>query len=342
MSRLGRPLGVVTLLLLAAKVEADQVWLKNGDRLSGKIQYRERRYLVLSSPALGQSVIKWSAVETFQSDVPLELELRGEGGRTVTTVYQGEPGTILTAGGEVIKLADIVSVIRPGALLEHWQWDGDLDAELELKDDGDTRSRQVTLDLDTSLEQRWWRLRLESEVEYETRNNRTSDDNAQVSFTTDRFITDQWYLRGRLGWKRDKVEYDFSGRVYGLGAGRRVFNDAKRTLDATVELDRLDYRWLVSVEDSVEMPLEVRFEALSIDLRYTERFARLPVDFTAEVGYFHPLSIPVDFIIDSELSLKYRLNSWARLTLKFELDQTSAKGIRNRDTRTLFGLGMDW
>jgi hypothetical protein len=321
---------------------ADLVWLKNGDRLSGKIQYREKKALVLTSPSFGRIVIKWTSVQSFQSDVALELELRGQPGKTVSKIFQSEPGTILLADGEVITLKQIESLVRPGIPFENWHWDGDLDIELDVEDESDSKSRQVTLDLDTTLEKRWWRFRLESEIEYETKNNRKTDDNAEHTVTGDYFVDEEWYLRGRLERDRDSVNNDFLGREIGAGVGRRFYNDAKRSLDAAVELDHFNYQWVIEDSSVGEIPLQLDFEAVSMDLQYDEKLAWLPLDFKAELMYLQPFSIPVDYIIDGEISLKYRLNSWARLTFKLEYDETRAEGVNSRDTRTVFGFGVSW
>jgi len=67
---------VFALLLLASAARADQVTLKNGDRLSGKIVNGDGKTLLLKSDFAGDVTIQWDAITGIESTAPLNLTLK--------------------------------------------------------------------------------------------------------------------------------------------------------------------------------------------------------------------------------------------------------------------------
>jgi hypothetical protein len=55
-----------------------------------------------------------------------------------------------------------------------------------------------------------------------------------------------------------------------------------------------------------------------------------------------PFTSDIDYILDSEAGLRYKLNSWAALTLKAEWDKVSSQYGDLNDRRYLFGVGVGW
>src|SRR6266850_1989436 len=62
--------------LLCFDVFADQVILKNGDRLSGTILKSDGEHLILKSEFAGEVKIKWAAIDQLSSDRPLYVLLK--------------------------------------------------------------------------------------------------------------------------------------------------------------------------------------------------------------------------------------------------------------------------
>lgn len=68
---------LICLLVLVScpNIFADQIILKNGDRLTGKIVKKDGDKIVIETEAAGTVTILWSAVEKIISDEPLNLKL---------------------------------------------------------------------------------------------------------------------------------------------------------------------------------------------------------------------------------------------------------------------------
>jgi putative salt-induced outer membrane protein YdiY len=76
---------IITAFILAQALLADQVTLKNGDRLSGNILKYDGKNLVLKSDLAGEVVIPWENVTGVTSTQPLNVTLK-DGQRVVGTV----------------------------------------------------------------------------------------------------------------------------------------------------------------------------------------------------------------------------------------------------------------
>jgi putative salt-induced outer membrane protein YdiY len=67
---------LVVFCLSASSANADQVTLKNGDRLTGAIVKSDGKTLLLKTDAAGEVTLKWDAVSAIASSEPLNLQLK--------------------------------------------------------------------------------------------------------------------------------------------------------------------------------------------------------------------------------------------------------------------------
>jgi ribosomal protein S1 len=66
---------VMAAILLAGLLQADQITLKNGDRVTGKIVKKDGDKVTFNSELLGEVTIPWTAVTNISSDEPLVVIL---------------------------------------------------------------------------------------------------------------------------------------------------------------------------------------------------------------------------------------------------------------------------
>lgn len=146
---------LMTMALLSPALFADQVSLKNGDRLTGTIVKSDAKTLVLKTEAAGDVTFQWSAIDTIISTQPLHVGLAGGQmvvGPVATT--DGQIQVTTQTAGVVTASKDAVQVIRSDseqaaydAAIERLQhphlgdfWSGTLDTGLSL-----TRGNSATL-----------------------------------------------------------------------------------------------------------------------------------------------------------------------------------------------------
>jgi putative salt-induced outer membrane protein len=106
---------MLSLYLSVALVRADQVTLKNGDRLSGSIVKTddEKKSLEIKTELAGEVIVQWDAVTAIVSSQPLHLTLSD--GRVITGTVTTSDGKIAVAtkeGGEVSTEHAAIKAIR--------------------------------------------------------------------------------------------------------------------------------------------------------------------------------------------------------------------------------------
>jgi len=109
-----KPFCVLCVILLASSIVfADQVVLKNGDRLTGTIVKSDGKNLVLKSEFAGEVTIQWDAVQGLTSAGDLHLDLKN-GQKIVGQVstIDGRLVVATKAQGNVSAPVDSVAIIR--------------------------------------------------------------------------------------------------------------------------------------------------------------------------------------------------------------------------------------
>jgi len=107
---------VILLSLFSFPALADQITLKNGDRLTGTIVKSDGKTVVLHTDAAGDLTIQFDAVQSIKTDEELHLELKN--GQKVVGPVTGADGRLEVAtktGGTVEASTGDVAVIRNDA-----------------------------------------------------------------------------------------------------------------------------------------------------------------------------------------------------------------------------------
>ena len=69
-------LQLATFLSVSFSVYADEVLLKNGDKISGTILSKSGSVLEMKTSYAEKIVIKWDAIKTLSSDIPMNVTLK--------------------------------------------------------------------------------------------------------------------------------------------------------------------------------------------------------------------------------------------------------------------------
>ena len=113
-----RTLAVLALTALfgfSTLLFADQVTLKNGDRLTGTVVKSDGKTLVIHTDAAGDVEFKYDAIDNIKTDE--ELHLAAKGGKTAVGPVTTADGTIVvaTTAGNIEMPKDQVTSIRNDA-----------------------------------------------------------------------------------------------------------------------------------------------------------------------------------------------------------------------------------
>lgn len=107
------PCAAACALLLAATALADQVMLKNGDRISGSVLRFDGKNVLLKSEFAGDLTIPWDAVTGIATSEPLNVGMKGS---------QMLVGTVQLADGQLsVRTADAGVVSAPRESVEFFR-----------------------------------------------------------------------------------------------------------------------------------------------------------------------------------------------------------------------------
>jgi putative salt-induced outer membrane protein len=104
---------VVAALLFSSGTFADQITLKNGDRITGTIMNSDKKTLLIKTEVAGDVTVQWAAIEGISSAQPLHIGLSG--GQVLVGPVKTENGRVevtTPASGEVTTSKDSIEVIR--------------------------------------------------------------------------------------------------------------------------------------------------------------------------------------------------------------------------------------
>jgi len=99
-------LAVLCLLLPGASLFADQIVLKNGDKLSGTITKSDDKTLLIKTDFAGDVTVQWPAIQEVTSTQPLHVAVQGRKtlAGPVTTAADGNL-VVATAAGAAVNVA---------------------------------------------------------------------------------------------------------------------------------------------------------------------------------------------------------------------------------------------
>lgn len=222
--------GLAFLLSSSTVLQADEVLMKNGDRLTGSVVRQEGNTLNLKTTYAGTLELDWSQVSEVVFEEAKPLLLQDERVLEVKAVRteEGTRPVLLDAENEPLPVTqEQVKVLNP----EPWEmgrggkFSGSF--HLALKNEAGN-SESSELDADLKLNYRLLRYELQSytQVEYDTTRGARSSDNWSSFNNVDRLFRTPWYVSYQVALKHDRFA-DLRMRVLtGLSPGYR-FVEAK-------------------------------------------------------------------------------------------------------------------
>jgi len=202
-----RVLIIVACLVLSVRAGfGDELHLKNGDRLTGKIVQLVDGKLLFTSDVAGETTVALSNIETFNSDGPIEVHLK-DGSGFHQKVLSAGPGRFSVEGTEVLEaqefaVDDIVSINPPAKPIP--KWTGDISVGLT-SIHGNTKTE--TISASANLLKRMEKDRVTINMDY-ARGQQEDRTTGQTET-----IEDWWRAKG-------KYDYFFSQKLYGYLDGR--------------------------------------------------------------------------------------------------------------------------
>lgn len=331
----------LSLSLIPLSSVADTLWLDNGDRLTGKIEFLEAGKISIKTDFAGLVVVSTSRVQTFETDDPLLLKL-GDQAQYITRVNASEQKGEVTLAFEEsesqarsVPLTQISQLLVPKPIIQDMVWEGDASVSLELKDTSGTETEDLDLDLASRLRHGDWRHDVALDYERDYRDDIKSRHAWEADYDINRFLTEHWFWMTSLRYQRDYLNEISKQRQFGMGPGYEWWNNSLGRFETSARFDRI---W---TEERDGTKNEYNALGLQWDYRRFLLGKRFELFHKAETQI--PDDPNVRYMIDTEAGLRYLLTSWASLDLKAELDYlNSSDDTGYHDTKYTMGIGVGW
>lgn len=235
----------VLFLSLATAARADQVTLKNGDRLTGTIVSADGKTLVLKSEFAGDVSVSWEAVTGIESSQNLNLTLK-DGKRVSGKVATQDGKFVVASAAPVAK--DTVAAIRSDAdqaafdveteKLAHpkinYFWSGLLDTGLALTS-GNSSALSYTLATKAIRETPRDKLTFYTAYVYANDNStppsRTTANDLRSGVRGDLNLAPKVFVFAFADYESNQLQHLNLRQVYGGGFGYHVIKNAHTTFD---------------------------------------------------------------------------------------------------------------
>jgi putative salt-induced outer membrane protein YdiY len=303
----------------------DQLFLKNGDRLSGEITSYNKNIVIIETGfgTLNVDSNNIGGVASPNYDLN-DFQFNEELSVTKTTA----------APTPAIAEANEEETIKAGPLGAIWNGEVNFGGELETGN-GD----QEAITIDGEIIANWndiHRVTASADYEWEQESGDKVTDELELASIYDYFFAERWFLNNRVSYEQDAIE-DLDYRIIATtGLGYQIFDTDTRQLEVTFGpgYEREEYNGQ-DAEDSA---------TANWALNYDQNVYAKLLDFY----HNHTLNSPLDdfssYLFESETGIKIPFGSGltAGAEVEFDWNNDPATGEQEDDTTYALTLGYAW
>jgi putative salt-induced outer membrane protein YdiY len=329
-------LAILAVCTLAAEARADEVLMKNGDRLSGTLVFDGSK-LIIDTKSEGKVPVELKNVKTFSSTAPIDIVL-ADGTKIHARVDAGPDGQIMLAppdgAMEVVPFARLKAVNPPPV-----KWAADvLVGGLLARGNTDSDSFNASADLSHKTE----RDEISFHGQYLFSRQRTPGDGKHET------VDD---LLGRA-----KYQYTFAPKIYAY-AGIEAEHDVIAGLDLRLAPNvGLGYQWIdqPNLSFSTEAGIGYLYRQYAHDGEDGAPDARAAYHLKAKLNdkfsvfhnfeYLPGLDRIDNYFIDTDLGLRADITAkiYTEFKIDYRYDSKPAPGHGPNDIRYILGVGVSF
>ena len=334
---------VLFLSLCAGSVlNAEQVSLKNGDRLSGTILSMDGKKLVLKTAYAGEVSIDWDSVDQFTSDQPLVVTKADKQTVTGTVKSEGADYVVTTAQGAQTMPKSDVAVMRSPAdqaayekslhpgMLEGWAGGGNFGLAIA-RGNSETTNLALGFNALRKTNNDAWLVNAASIYSTDEKLNATTANSFQGLIRYDRNLTKRLFAYGAFAGGYDELQ-DLNYRLMpGGGLGFHAIATSKTTLDL---LGGLGY-----TRESYTTGLTRNLLTLTLGDEFAYKLgARTTI--MQNLYYLPSLNDTSNYRITGNFGIATKLNGWMTANLLFNDRYNSQPVLGNKKNDVLFTTGL--
>lgn len=324
--------------LIFGEALADEVSLKNGDRLSGEVIALEADKLIFKTSYAGQIFIAWSGVQKIRVDKPVEVLLK-DGISLSGVIETTEDGSIIVTVVETRERVRVnfaeVERINPKPV-ESPKTKYNIRANVGTTvESGNTEKEKLHLEGRLVARRQRHRFSFEFEYEYETNNNEETKNKLLASSNYDYFFRHPWYAYGKGAYEFDEFK-DLNLKLdVGPGLGYQFFEGeiANLAIEAGPSFVKQEFK-----KEARRNYVAAR-AAIRADKWF---FDKLFQYYLFVEGFTNPNETD-DRFVRARTGLRFPLGWGLNLSTQYNLDYDNSppEGIDDTDQKFFFLLGYD-
>ena len=332
------------IILFISAANADELLMKNGDRLQGSVVSMALGKLVFKTSYAGTITIDWDMVARLTTEKPIEVYLRDEKiiiGKVLASdkgdmVLQPESGPATPP----ITMAQVKTLDRPKPP-ETWKLGFRVSAGAS-KETGNTETQKYNFDGLATLSKSPHVIRLYGEYHKEYSKGKLSKDKGHGSLTYERFLTKKWYLFGNVTAGMDKFKsIDLLANV-AAGPGYQFWKSRRKNLSIRLGPAYAIEKYskpMKNFDNQSQLEYAAAYWAMDFDMWFFDRFFQV----------FHHNDGLYDFQDTSNWMVRSRtgvriplvLKFFATLQFNYDFDNNPADNRKKNDESYLFKLGWN-
>lgn len=340
-------------LVLSYPASGDQLRMKNGDVLTGKIVKKETDRVIFQTDYAGEIPVMWSQVANLTSSQPVQIVLL-DGTSVNGMLVDAEPGNARVSNATVKNepqndelpaeempeaTFDLVSTkyVNPTPDLtgEGMRWTGNINAGASLSN-GNSEIKQLRFDGESIARALQQRYTVSGHFNRSEDRGRNTLFNSRLLGKYDHFFSKKWYGYANTSFENDRFRDLRLRSTYGGGTGYQIFETPERNLALEGGLTYVSEDYYDETDDAYP------------GIRWATRYDQLL--FGGKTKFFHEHEVLVGLnefkqtLVFSKTGVRFPLifNFNATAQFNFNWDSTPAQGAEKEDSILMFTLGYGW
>ncbi len=330
------------LLSLSVLGSAEQVTLKNGDRLTGAIVSMDGKKLVVHTSYAGDVSIDWAEVTQFTSDKPLVITRTDKQVLSGTVATEGQDVTITTGqGSQKLALADVSAMRSPAdqaayekslhpGMLEGWTGGGSFGFALA-RGNSETTNLALGFDATRKTSTDAWIIDAASVYSTDANTSSTTANSFQGLIRYDHNLTKRVFAYGAFAGGYDELQ-NLNYRITPNGGlGFHAIASPRTTLDL---LGGFGY-----TRESYTTGLTNNLLTATLGDEFAYKLFK-STSLVQNLYYLPALNNTSIYHITGNFGIATKINGWLTSNLNFNDRYNSAPVLGNKNNDVLFTAGV--
>jgi putative salt-induced outer membrane protein YdiY len=334
---------LICSILFCASAGADEVFLKNGDRLSGTLAHLTDGKLVFKSDAIGEVTVDVANIQTLATTDLVAIHLK-DGTTFDRRILAGQPDQFGIAGGQTLQaqtfqLADLASINPPPKPQPKWTGSVSLGVTAT---SGNTST--TTANASVSVQRRSEKDRITAGLDYAKGRQKTQGTNIKTTIEDwwraeaqyDYFISKKFYVFGNGRYEKDAVALLDRRVVVGGGGGYQWIESPEMNFATNLGVASVYEKYSNQTSSNSEMSLQAGY---NFDRQLTKT-----VKLVHNLTYYPAFDDFGDYYLTTTADLQATLtkNMFASFKTIFNYDATPAANRGSTDVKYILSVGMSF